>query len=723
VLARVAGSVAVGLYALALVVQMLRVRSTGYVIHRARRGLEKVIGLGMTLVSLGVAAWAVLLLTVDPAALRIASAPPWLTGIGVGLLGLALAVVLIAHAQMGAAWRMGIDRAPTRLITTGLFRLVRNPIYASTVILDAGLLFATPSPWTLGGTLLAALLVAVQARLEEEHLTELHGREYLEYAARVGRFLPGVGRLAPLDARAGGALGLIRRARRFDRLEPAGRRAQVRRRIEALVRACLDGSAFYRQRSAELLAQLLAADTNDRFFELFGQLPALGKADLAERFDAIVTDPEIRLERVAAFDREHPEGRSYLRTARGQHSVLKTSGTSGKIVYILDNAATQRGSVTLVLYRALLRVLWRKRALHLIVPFGKPLVAIGRLILGRGRRPAGKLRRSFGQRLLQALRPSLLVFVHRGNRSVYRSATGKTLPLWMRLIVNIEIISHEESLQSILEKTEALQPELIFGLPSRIEWLARAQQKGELAIAPAFVYAGGETLHPNLVELFRDAWPGCAVINTYGATETKPIALACAQCGELHVCEDLVYLELLDEQGGDAPAGAPAARVLATGLWNHVVPVLRYEMTDVIVPLDDAGCDWRTRRIRVAGREPAFLWVQRPKSAEWIPLNGRMLKERLTEVEGVRGFMVRQPRAERLELTFVIEQLADGEVTRIEAEARRCVAALVAEQGKATLDEVLPELVVSVYDPDGWNRVGGKLGAIQSSVKPPELEA
>jgi protein-S-isoprenylcysteine O-methyltransferase Ste14 len=46
------------------------------------------------------------------------------------------------------------------------------------------------------------LLVSLQVRLEEDHLLRLHGGAYQRYAARVGRFLPGVGRLeAPgLDA-------------------------------------------------------------------------------------------------------------------------------------------------------------------------------------------------------------------------------------------------------------------------------------------------------------------------------------------------------------------------------------------------------------------------------------------------------------------------------------------------------------------------------------------
>jgi hypothetical protein len=40
----------------------------------------------------------------------------------------------------------------------------------------------------------------------------------------------------------------------------------------------------------------------------------------------------------------------------------------------------------------------------------------------------------------------------------------------------------------------------------------------------------------------------------------------------------------------------------------------------------------------------------------------------------------------------------------------------LAEHGWA---HVSPEIAVEVYDADGWNRAGGKLGAITSAVRPP----
>jgi protein-S-isoprenylcysteine O-methyltransferase Ste14 len=89
----------------------------------------------------------------------------------------------------------GIDAGKTDLVTTGLVGVVRNPIYAALVVATTGVALLTPAFWTLVGALQAAFVVALQARLEEEHLTWLHGDAYRTYAARVGRFVPGVGKL------------------------------------------------------------------------------------------------------------------------------------------------------------------------------------------------------------------------------------------------------------------------------------------------------------------------------------------------------------------------------------------------------------------------------------------------------------------------------------------------------------------------------------------------
>src|SRR5215831_958754 len=96
---------------------------------------------------------------------------------------------------MGSSWRIGIDRRTTELVTSGLYGVVRNPIYSGMVVMLLGFVLITPAVWTATSFLLALVVLGIQARLEEKHLLELHGATYRAYASTVGRFAPRIGRI------------------------------------------------------------------------------------------------------------------------------------------------------------------------------------------------------------------------------------------------------------------------------------------------------------------------------------------------------------------------------------------------------------------------------------------------------------------------------------------------------------------------------------------------
>ena len=522
-------------------------------------------------------------------------------------------------------------------------------------------------------------------------------------------------------------MGHIRDARRFDRLETKERLTQVRERLQSLLAYCVAESAHYRDLRGQI-EPLLGERDDARFFAGFAALPPLTKDQLVHDFERVVTDPELTLSRVQGFDSEHTDGLGVLETSRGAHQVLKTSGTSGTLVYVVDRVDTIKQVMSLLLYRALVRVLVTARMWPVLLPLVRPFFRLFRGLLrgapprhgAPGTKPVPPLAPGLLERVTRFFQPSILVFVHRGNRSVYRGTTAHSQPLWARLLLHVRVLSHEESLETILARAGWQQPEFMFGLPSRIEWLARAQLEGRLAIDPLAVYVGGETLHAELLDLFRKAWPRSVVINTYGATETKAIATACGECGELHVLEDIVHLELYGEGGRPLQEGEFAHDVYCTGIWNRVLPVVRYAMTDRIQLLGDIGCAWRTRRIRVAGREPAFVWAQHQQTGAWVPLNARMLKESLVALPNVLGFRVRYAEVGRLELTLVVSR-DDGEEALRDA-AALAVTELVRDQGSCVSD-LLPRVEVHVVSAEQFNREGGKLNAISATVLPPDLQA
>lgn len=109
---------------------------------------------------------------------------------GWALLVFAFAWLTAAQAQMGNAWRIGIDKeVPTELVKKGLFSLGRNPIFLSMRVSLAGLLLVLPNAVTLVILIAGELLIQMQVRLEEDHLRELHGDRYLAYCKKVRRWL------------------------------------------------------------------------------------------------------------------------------------------------------------------------------------------------------------------------------------------------------------------------------------------------------------------------------------------------------------------------------------------------------------------------------------------------------------------------------------------------------------------------------------------------------
>lgn len=110
--------------------------------------------------------------------------------IGLGLLVASLVWTAIAQLQMGASWRVGIDRENrTDLVENGLFRVSRNPIFFGMRVALSGFFLTLPNAVTLLALVLGDVLMQIQVRLEEEFLRNSHGEKYAEYFRRVRRWI------------------------------------------------------------------------------------------------------------------------------------------------------------------------------------------------------------------------------------------------------------------------------------------------------------------------------------------------------------------------------------------------------------------------------------------------------------------------------------------------------------------------------------------------------
>jgi protein-S-isoprenylcysteine O-methyltransferase Ste14 len=128
---------------------------------------------------------------------------PWLDGADVALpaagfpLGAAVTLAGLwlfwrAHADLGESWSVTLElNREHRLVTRGVYRRMRHPMYASFLVLGVGqglLLANGVAGWA--GLAAVALMVVVRLPREEAMMVGRFGDEYRAYRTRTGAIWP-----------------------------------------------------------------------------------------------------------------------------------------------------------------------------------------------------------------------------------------------------------------------------------------------------------------------------------------------------------------------------------------------------------------------------------------------------------------------------------------------------------------------------------------------------
>jgi protein-S-isoprenylcysteine O-methyltransferase Ste14 len=120
---------------------------------------------------------------------------PYLEDIRLKLAGLALLVIsiiwsAIGQSHMHKSFRIGIDEsAKTELVTAGLFKYSRNPIYLGVMVSITGLFLAAPNALSFALLCITYVYISVQMRIEEQWLQKVHGAAFEAYCKRVRRWI------------------------------------------------------------------------------------------------------------------------------------------------------------------------------------------------------------------------------------------------------------------------------------------------------------------------------------------------------------------------------------------------------------------------------------------------------------------------------------------------------------------------------------------------------
>ena len=113
---------------------------------------------------------------------------------GTVLLVFGLWLLYRSHADLGTNWSITLQlRERHQLVTHGVYRWSRHPMYLALLTFALGQALALPN-WLAGPAYLVAMLLLVGLLLspEERMLREEFGNDYEAYAATTKRLIPGV---------------------------------------------------------------------------------------------------------------------------------------------------------------------------------------------------------------------------------------------------------------------------------------------------------------------------------------------------------------------------------------------------------------------------------------------------------------------------------------------------------------------------------------------------
>jgi phenylacetate-coenzyme A ligase PaaK-like adenylate-forming protein len=270
------------------------------------------------------------------------------------------------------------------------------------------------------------------------------------------------------------------------------------------------------------------------------ELPILTKPIMMDNFDELVTDRNVQLKQVESF----LAGMNASDRFQDRYVVTSTSGTTGRRGIFLSDPGE-----------------WAAY----LAPFAR-----SQIWAGMAPSPA------------RPRRTAHVVSTVPWSVSARAGASLSTLGSALRL-------DPSEPLDSIVDRLNEWQPQVLTCYASMAGTLASEQLAGRLRIAPDLITTVGEVLTPDHRARIVDAW-GRQPYNVYGSTES-PIAAECERHSGLHIFEDVMIPEVVDENGRPVPPGKFGERLVITALFRRTQPLIRYEISDMVrISPDHCSC-------------------------------------------------------------------------------------------------------------------------------------
>jgi len=373
----------------------------------------------------------------------------------------------------------------------------------------------------------------------------------------------------------------------FERVAWSAERLRTERtaRLRELVGLAIGRSSWHRGRLGDVDLRTLDEDS-------LRALPVMTKGDLMDNFDEIVTDHDVRLADANAHIAEL-DGDAYFRDELHAVASGGSSGMRGVFVWGWDAWATVQ------------------------------LVALRRALLDRIGDPD------------LASRAPVAMIVAAENATHFTSAVSETFATGAvenhRLRIGLP-------LQEIVARLNAADGDNLATYPSMLARLVGEARAGRLRIQPQRILTMAEPLLAETRRAAEETWQA-PVANMWGTSEAGVTAIGCFNGTGMHLTDDLLIVEPVDVDGNAVPPGVRSHKVYVTNLFNPLMPLIRYEITDEVTLLDEpCACGSVHRRIAdIEGRnDDTFLY------RDGVSVHPHLFRSILGREQAISEYQVRQ---------------------------------------------------------------------------------
>lgn len=288
------------------------------------------------------------------------------------------------------------------------------------------------------------------------------------------------------------------------------------------------------------------------------ELPKINKNILMENFNKFFKDSKINKQIVENFLSNNPDPRSLL---FNKYYVVHSSGTSGTVGYYL---------------------------------YGKKEWDFIKAISTR----------MFPQFDLRKKKYAFIGAVdgHYAAISLFLSPINQVEQYFYKDYLIMDI---NKPIKSYIDVLNKFKPDNLTGYPNGIKSIALYQKQKILNVNPETIVTGGEPLFKETKLILKEAWPEAKIVNSYATSESLAMGVSREDLDYMYLYDDAVYVEI-EKEG-----------LLLTNLYNYTQPLIRYEISDILKPVEKENTMWPFTPIEdVVGRNeliPYFINEKKEK--------------------------------------------------------------------------------------------------------------